>query len=108
MRLPPDTALLCAPDAPPELAAVWREERLPIVAAENMEAALDAIGATTLVVAGDAAAAAKAAGLGLRVFYVGDGPAPDGARAATLAEALAAGRNARARERWKAARAAGV
>jgi hypothetical protein len=43
-------------------------------------------------------------GLGCRVFWIGDEPAPPGARASTLAEALAAGRNARARERWKAAR----
>ena len=106
MRLPPDTVLLCGPGAAPELVAVWREERLPILGAGDLEADLDALGATTLVVAGDAAAAAQAVGLGYRVFFVGDDSAPEGTRAATMAEALAGGRNARARERWKAARGA--
>jgi hypothetical protein len=103
MRLPPDTVLVCGPGAPPELAAVWRDERLPILPGEDLEAALDALGATTLVVADDTEAAVQAAALGCRVFWVG-AEAPPGVRASTLAEALAAGRNARARERWKAAR----
>jgi len=105
MRLPPDTVLLCGAPAPPELLAVWAQERLttlPLPAPERLEAALEALGTTTVVVVGDGAA--QAAALGFRVFWLGEGPAPEGARAATLADTLAAARNARARERWKAAR----
>jgi hypothetical protein len=105
MRLPPDTVLLCGAEAPPELMAVWTEERLavlPLPAPERLEAALEALGTTTVVVVGEGAA--EAAALGFRVFWLGDGPAPEGVRAVSLAETLAAARLARARERWKAAR----
>ena len=107
MRLPPDTVLLCGAEAPPELLAVWAEERLavlPLPAPDQLEAALEALGTTTVVVVGDGAAAAAA--LGFRVFWIGDEPAPEGVRAVTLAQTLAAARLARARERWKAGRAA--
>ncbi len=105
MRLPPDTVLLCGAPAPPELLEVWAQERLttlPLPAPERLEAILEALGATTVVVVGEGAA--QAAALGFRVFWLGDGPAPAGARACALAETVAAARLARARERWKAAR----
>ena len=73
MRLPPDTVLICAPGAAPELEAVWREERLPTLPGPDWDAARDA---TTLVVVDDAAAAAEAVGLGYRVFFIGEAAAP--------------------------------
>lgn len=107
MRLPPDTVLLCGDEAPPDLLAVWVEERLAVLvlpAVERLEAALEALGTTTVVVVGDGASAA--ASLGFRVFWLGEGPAPEGVRAVTLADTIVAARLARARERWKASRAA--
>ena len=105
MRLPPDTVLLCGAVAPPDLLTVWAEERLtvlPLPAPERLEDALEALGTTTVVVVGDGAAAAAA--LGFRVFWIGEDPAPEGVKAVTLAQTVAAARLARARERWKAAR----
>ncbi len=124
------------------LLAVWREEGLPVLhvrdesegpaaapslgepvirkragrafAGEDLEAALDAIGATTLVVCGAFEGAAleatmrDAASLGYRVFVVADAGLPvdagAAARVVTLATALEAGRRAKARQRWRAAR----
>src|SRR5947209_19386648 len=112
MRLPTDTTLLCGAAAAPELELVWREERLPVLAigadGALREADLEAIGTATVVACGQggAEAAAAAAALGFRTFYVGEAAAPAGARPATLAETLEAARAARARERWKATRAA--
>jgi len=129
MRLPADAALIVV-DAPPPtedaitaLLTVWREEGLPVfhVAAQadsafvdtGLEAALDAIGATTLVVCGNAldATVRDAAGLGYRVFLVADAHAPALARqhgeyAAVVSSetALEAGRRAKARLRWRAQR----
>ena len=106
MRLPTDATLLIAPGAEPALEQVWREERLPVLALDGdlagIEAALEAIGATT-VVACDENAARAAATLGFRTFLVGEG-AVAGAATVSLSQTLDAARFARARERWKAAR----
>ncbi len=112
MRLPTDAILAIAEGADDELAAVWREERLPVLTlsadAAALEAALEALGATTLVLCGQGAEAAArtAARLGYRVFLIGADPVEgDDVKVVTRAMALAAARLARARERWKAARA---
>jgi hypothetical protein len=106
MRLPTDATLLLGPGADPELERVWREERLPTLALPCREADLEGLATATIVACGDGGpqAAALAAGLGFRAFLVGEGPAPEGVRAVTPAEALAGARLARARERWKAGR----
>jgi hypothetical protein len=106
MRLPTDATLLLGPGADPELERVWREERLPTLTLPCREADLEGLSTATIVACGEGGrdAAALAAGLGFRTFLVGDGPAPDGVRLVTLAEALTGARSARARERWKAAR----
>jgi nicotinamidase-related amidase len=128
MRLPVDAALILIGDvselpgvAP--LVAAWGQERLPILrvdpdafAASDLEAALDELGATTLVLsgAGDAtlATARDAAARGFRVFLVAASPPPDPgadiARIVTPEIAVAAALRARARERWKAARDAAL
>jgi hypothetical protein len=111
MRLPTDATLLIGPGAEPELERAWREERLPVLALEGelagVEAALEAIGTATVVACGEGAAeaAAAAAALGFRTFLVG-APAAEGVVAVSPEQALDAARFARARERWKAARAA--
>lgn len=105
MRLPTDATLLVSAGLDPALAQVWREEGLPVAHVAS-EAEMDAL-ATATVVACDRATAAKAAALGFRTFLVGAPPAPEGARCVPLSETLDAARAARARERWKAARAAG-
>src|SRR5947199_3615155 len=104
MRLPTDATLLCGPGAAPELERVWRKERLPVLAiGPKLEADLEAMATATVVACGHGGveAAAAAAALGFRTFYVGEAAAPAGARPATLAETLEAARAARARERWK-------
>jgi hypothetical protein len=109
LRLPADTYLLVAENADASVEDVWREERMPVVTlgAEFGEKDFDALPTATIVVCGEGAqAAAHAARLGFRTFLVGDS-APDGVRAVSVAETIAAARGARARERWKAARAAG-
>lgn len=110
MRLPTDATLLIGPAAEPELEQAWREEQLPVLALDldGMEAALEAIGTATVVACGDGAAdaAAAAAALGFRTFLVGE-PAAEGVVTVSAAQALDAARLARARERWKAARASG-
>ena len=125
MRLPTDAALIVIDEASAGvLIEVWREERLPLFqpgakpggafADGELEAALDAIGATTLVICGtafDDPTLQAATSLGYRVFLLGDEPGAfdiggEAARVATLEMALAAARRARARERWKAARRA--
>ena len=84
-------------------------------ASSGLEAALDAIGATTVVVCGGAAAesltaARDAADLGYRVFRVAGAPDAEAAdpsakvRVVTCEIAVAAGRRAKARERWAAER----
>ena len=105
MRLPADATLLFDDAADPALVAVWRDERL---AEAPLDAELDALPTATLVVCGadGYAAAARAAALGFRTFLVGE-TAPEGARAVSLEQAIEAARGARARERWKAARASG-
>jgi len=109
MRLPTDTTLLIGPGAEPELEQAWREERLPMLAFDadlaGVEAALEAIGTATVVACGEGAAraAAAAAALGFRTFLVGEA-AVEGAATVTASQALDAARQARARERWKAAR----
>jgi nicotinamidase-related amidase len=134
MRLPRDAALIVIDGAGAadvgRLLAVWREEKLPVIhcgeasaalpdepvlppAAPGAfdDAALDAMGATTLTFCGTgaalAASARAAAGLGYRVFVVSEGPMAAGpdVRVVALDTALAAGRMARVRERLKAARA---
>jgi hypothetical protein len=102
MRLPTDATLLLGEAADPALAQVWREERLPVV---DAGVDLEDLPTATLVVC-EPEAAARAAALGFRTFVVGE-TAPEGARAVSLAETLEAARAARARERWKAARASG-
>lgn len=118
------------------LLAVWRDERLPVAhvgdaalaredetvfagstpgvfAGSRLNAALESLGATTLTLcgagAGVAAAAGDAAALGYRVFVVSESPLPALAdvRVVPLGMALAAARQARARERLKAGRARG-
>jgi hypothetical protein len=103
MRLPVDTTLLIGAGADPALEALWREERLPV---EPIGAELEALPTATLVVCGEGGfeAAALAARLGFRTFLIGEA-APEGARAVSAAQALEGARGARARERWKAARA---
>jgi nicotinamidase-related amidase len=141
MRLPTDTALIVIDEAPESshdnpdaefaiaaLLEVWREERMPVFhvgrelsdpfADPDLEASLEAIGATTLVICGALAqeAVAAAAGRGYRVFVVADGADAQAlatmnhefAQVVTSETTLAAGRRARARERWKAARRAGA
>jgi hypothetical protein len=108
MRLPTDATLLLGEGADPELARAWREERLPVLAlaGEAGEADLEALATATVLACGDGAIATAglAARMGFRTFLVGE-TAPDGVRAVTLAQALEGARGARARERWKAARA---
>jgi hypothetical protein len=106
MRLPTDATLLIGQGAPPELEQVWREERLPLRALPCPASDMEALETATLVVCGEGGpeAAAQAARLGFRTFLVGDGPAPEAVRCVDLAQALEAGRAARARERWKATR----
>jgi hypothetical protein len=144
MRLPADAVLIVVSEGEddPEAAtllAVWREEALPVFrigegspeaaagasrmsmsghgafASSGLEAALDAIGATTVVVCGGAAAesltaARDAADLGYRVFRVAGAPDAEAAdpsakvRVVTCETAVAAGRRAKARERWAAER----
>jgi hypothetical protein len=105
MRLPADSILVLGEGADPTLVEVWREERL---AEAPLGAELDTLPTATLVVcgAGGFEAAALASALGFRTFLVGES-APEGARAVSAAQAIEAARGARARERWKAARAAG-
>ncbi len=111
MRIPTDAVLVIAEGADDELVAVWREERLPTLSLTDdpaaLGAALEALGATTIVICGDGAEAAArtAAGIGYRVFQVGEGQGGQGVSIVPRELALAAGRSARARERWKAARA---
>ncbi len=107
MRLPTDATLLLGPGGDPELERVWREERLPMRALPCTDAELETLATATLVACGEGAreAAALAAGLGFRTFLV-EAAAPEGVRPVSLAEALEAARNARARERWKAGRSA--
>jgi hypothetical protein len=106
MRLPTDTILLLGDDADPELGRVWREEQLPLRALGFDLAELENLETATVVAAGGGAveAAAAAARLGFRTFLVSDDAAVEGVRSVALAEALAAARGARARERWRAAR----
>jgi nicotinamidase-related amidase len=141
MRLPVDATLIVMTGASADedveaLLAAWRRERLPIFhvrrepgdapepvivaladdafAKSDLEAALDAIGATTLVIVGArgpaAATARAAAGRGYRVFVVANAPLveAEAAKMATLETALAAARGARWRERWQAARRAAL
>jgi thiazole synthase ThiGH ThiG subunit len=109
MRLPTDATLLLGDGADPELERVWREERLPLAPLGGglREADLEALATATIVACGIGGpqAAALAARLGFRTFLVGDA-APEGASAVTLAQALEGAKGARARERWKSARAA--
>ncbi len=108
MRLPTDTTLLIGDGAAPELVEAWREERLPALTIDlgRLEAELERLDTATVVVCGANAieAATLAARLGFRTFLVGEAPAPEGAAAVSLDQALEAARMARARERWKAAR----
>ena len=103
MRLPTDATLLLGDGADPALAEVWRAERLPVAA---LDAELDSLPTATLVVCGECGfeAASLAAQLGFRTFLVGE-VAPEGVRAVRVHEAVEAALGARARERWKAARA---
>jgi hypothetical protein len=105
MRLPTDATLLLGPGADPELERAWREERLPVRALPCTEAELESLATATLVACGEGAreAATLAAALGFRTFLVAQAP-PEGVRSVSLAEALEAARDARARERWKAGR----
>ncbi len=108
MRLPADSILLLGPGADSELERVWREERLAVLSLPCAEADLDALATATVVACGEGSptAATLAAGLGFRTFLVGGGPATEGVRVVSLAQALEAARMARARDRWKAARGA--
>ncbi len=105
MRLPNDATLILGAGADPALAEVWREESLPVA---PLGADLETLDTATLVICGEGGeeAAALAANLGFRTFLVAE-TAPEGARAVSLAETLAAARNARARERWRASRRSG-
>ena len=105
MRLPVDATLLLGEGADPALVEVWREERLPV---ELIGAELEALNTATVVICGEGGfeAAALAARLGFRTFLVGDA-APEEVRAVSAVQAVEAARGARARERWKAARASG-
>jgi hypothetical protein len=108
MRLPADTILLLGADADSELERVWREEQLPLRALGFALAELENLETATVLAAGSGAAeaAAAAARLGFRTFLVSDEVVED-VRSVTLAEALAAARLARARERWRASRGIG-
>src|ERR1700684_2845282 len=109
MRLPIDATLLIGDGAAPELVEAWREERLPVLAVDllRLEAELEALDTATVVAcgAGAAEAAKLAARLGFRTFLVGGAPAAGGVCVVSAAQALEGARGARARERWKAARA---
>jgi len=107
MRLPVDATLLLGEGADPALEAAWREERLPVA---DVDADLEALSTATVVACGAGAetAARLAAALGFRTFLVEAAPAGGDVRVVSLAEALEAARGARARERWKAARAQGA
>jgi len=109
MRLPTDAILLLGDGADPELGRVWREEQLPLRMLGFDLAELENLETATVVAAGSGAAEAAqaAARLGFRTFLVGEDAAVEGVRSVALAEALAAARGARARERWRAARAVG-
>ncbi len=108
MRLPADTILLLGDGADPELGRVWREEALPLRALGFDLAELENLETATVLAAGNGAAEAAeaAARLGFRTFLVSD-EAVEGVRSVSLAEALVAAKLARARERWRAARAIG-
>jgi nicotinamidase-related amidase len=128
MRLPVDAALILIGDVSEvpgvgQMVAAWAQERLPILrvdrdpfAAGDLEAALDEIGATTLVLSGEGEAAVAtargAAARGFRVFIVAEPPlaevSADIARIVTPETAVAAALRARARERWNAAREAAL
>ncbi len=128
MRLPSDAALLVPDpgDADEALLRVWREEALPLFeigarsgdafAGGELEAELDAVGATTLVIANGFARGAleatvlAAAARGYRVFVVGaEGAACDlgDARVVGVETAIEAARRARFRQRWTLARRGG-
>jgi hypothetical protein len=127
MRLPADAALLLLGPADGEaidaLRQAWTAEALPILEAPAeapfadgaLERALDALGATTLVLAGPGGgrAARQAAALGYRLFVVEEacpGPIdiddliPDAARLVPLSLTLQAAAQANFRKRWRAAR----
>ncbi len=106
MRLPTDATLLIGEGADPALEAVWREERLPVA---EIDADLESLPTATVVAfgAGAETAARHAAALGFRTFLVDAAPVGDDVYAVSLAVALEAARGARARERWRAARAQG-
>ena len=139
MRLPADATLIVlgpreasgADSAAATIRALveaWRKEELPTIdvradeplAGGPLEAQLDDLGATTLVLCGEAAAVAAtardAAGLGFRVFIVDEACWARGeasARSALsdapgavvdAATTLAASAVARARQRWKGRR----
>jgi hypothetical protein len=105
MRLPVDATLLLGQGADPALEAVWREERLPVA---PVGADLEALPTATVVVCGEGGfeAAGRAAQLGFRTFLVGEAAPPE-VSAVSVAQTVEAARGARARERWKAARASG-
>ena len=121
MRLPADAALIVAADADAATAAAllaaWRAQDLPVFAdADDLEAALEESGVTTLVVCGGGAAGVKAAeNQGYRVFVVAEALAPaqaaelqgGEARIVSLAQTLLAVAGARIRERLRAARGGG-
>jgi nicotinamidase-related amidase len=130
MRLPSDAALLIADEPRPADAAAalleaWREEALPVFrllggqrsaddafADTDLEARLDAIGATTLVFAGASpkATVLAAAERGYRVFVVGELEANDfggDVRIVSHETAMEAARRAKFRQRWAEARRGG-
>ncbi len=134
MRLPADAALIVLasgeatePEAVAALRGAWETEGLPVFEAQakqafgedGLEARLDALGVTTLVICGIAAPEAAseairgAASLGFRLFVVAEacadgldlrGLAPDAARIASLEITLQASQGANFRRRWRAAR----
>ena len=128
MRLPSDAALLVssAPGAGDEsLLRAWREEGLALFpidarggdafAGTDLEAQLDAIGATTLVFADGfapdplRATVRAAAERGYRVFFIGSEVNDLGAdaRAVSVETAVEAARRAKVRQRWALARRGG-
>jgi nicotinamidase-related amidase len=140
MRLPADATLIVAgrPDSAAEgaeravatLIEAWRREDLPAfdlrgeaggVFGGDLEARLDAVGATTLVMCGEAdaveASAGRAEALGFHVFIVRDACWPQAAATSNaprrsavvvdLGTALAAAGLAKSRQRLKDGRRAG-